>query len=260
MRTASVSARKTTVSGAGRLTSQLPSGGAVNVDPGKVVRIDAVAGVLVRTTSNPLSGRPSPSDTCLPEAGRASASRPRSIERSARPESAARPPARGGSRPAPRRPAAGAPAGSRRCRRRVRRGRRRGHRSGRRRCRLRRREDLLPENEDAGADDDRENDPFFHVCLCPLGNWVYTTPAEGVTAREAPNHQPATPRGTVAVDRLFGIDRARGLETTRRAEERRQGPAVDPDQDEQQNLHRQRSLLVRLASSAEIGAKPARAA
>src|SRR5437763_7854082 len=58
MRTASVSAVKTTVSGAGRLTSQLPSEGAANDDPGKVRRIEAVPGAAVRTTSKPLDGSP----------------------------------------------------------------------------------------------------------------------------------------------------------------------------------------------------------
>ena len=51
MRTASVSAAKTTVSAAGRLTSQLPSDGAANVEPGKVMRIEAVPGAAVRTRS-----------------------------------------------------------------------------------------------------------------------------------------------------------------------------------------------------------------
>src|SRR3954471_9847793 len=58
MRTASVSAVKTTVSGAGRLTSQLPSDGAANDDPGKVRRIEAVPGAALRTTSKPLDGSP----------------------------------------------------------------------------------------------------------------------------------------------------------------------------------------------------------
>ena len=55
------------------------------------------------------------------------------------------------------------------CCRRRRRGRRRGHGSGRCRCRLRRRKDLLPENENAGADDDREDDPFFHFSYVRSG-------------------------------------------------------------------------------------------
>ena len=256
MRTASVSARKTTVSG-GR-PADLPAAvrrrGERRSREGRGAS-SAVPGAAVRTTSKPLDGSPftvryfsSRSWACLsvPPAldstkRTAGVSSSTSCSGWFTTGAAAAVPAVVGAAAA-----GGGAAG-------VGGRRRRSGRRGRRHRRLGRRKDLLPENEDAGADDDREDDPFFHFLISgrltghpgrlpgpsregldstslarPRGYRVYTTSAEGVTARETPNHQPAAARGAVVPDRLFRVDRARGLESAGRTEQRRQRSSGRP--------------------------------
>jgi len=69
----------------------------------------------------------------------------------------------------------------------------------------------------------------------PLGlrGRVITARVEGMAAREPPNGEPTASRGAVQAQTLGGVARTRGLETTHRSQQLRQGQLIDSNQKNQ---------------------------
>jgi hypothetical protein len=66
---------------------------------------------------------------------------------------------------------------------------------------------------------------------------VYPTRVPWVAPQQATQCQPGAARGAVLPERLVGIPRARGIETTARAQQRTDRHLVQPDQTEEEESH-----------------------